>query len=287
MSLVTVKESLSQNLATLESAVAPEVIAELKSFTALTIAGIDDKAGYKAVDEARKVAKKQRIAVDKMRKEMGEEALRYKQAVDDTARRIQSEIISPAEEHCKAEIERIDAERARIEKEKKITAEIESLWDEAHESNRQFDAVKAEALRLEKQRLEQEEKERQLAEKQAEIDRKEREARIAAEAEEKARRAAQERIEKAEREAAEAKMRAEQAERAAAEKSEREAREKAEAEQRRLALAPDIEKARTYLLKIQEIEIPKFNDRDMENMIDKIVDSVAIALENLATKEAV
>ena len=198
MELKTVNASLQKGLKKIETAVSPEVIQKLESFKSLTIAGINDKAGYEMVNRARITAKNQRIALDKMRKEMGEEALRYKQAVDSTAKRIQDTIIAPAEEHLKAEIERINAEKARIELAAKIEKEIAACWEEAHTANEQFDDQKAETERLEKQRIEQAEKEAELAAKQAEIERKEREARIAAESRAAAEREAKAKIERAE-----------------------------------------------------------------------------------------
>lgn len=83
----------------------------------LTINGLDDKAGYERVDTRRKGYVKQRTGVERIRKEYNEEAqARIKK--NNAAAKFVTEIIGRAEDHLRAEVDRIDNERRRIEREK-------------------------------------------------------------------------------------------------------------------------------------------------------------------------
>lgn len=230
MTDIQVKDNLRAGLQKIETMVTPEIVVKLETALSLTITGIDDKDGFEAVDAMRKLAKAQRVAVDKTRKAEGEEALKYKRAVDSTAKRIITKIIAPAEEHCKAEIARINAEKERIETARRIAQEIADVWDLAHDINRQVDEQRAEAERLEVQRIEQERVAKELEAKQAEIARKEREAKIAKEAKEKA---------------------------------EREAREAAAQEKERLERLPDVQKMQEYLKSLLAQHIPVTDDEEI------------------------
>jgi hypothetical protein len=69
--------------------VADAVIAEMADkYLPLKINGIDDREGFKAVHAARMIVKDSRIKVEKKRKELKEDALRYGQAIlDEEARK--------------------------------------------------------------------------------------------------------------------------------------------------------------------------------------------------------
>lgn len=104
-----------------------EKIGEIREYCSrLTIAGVDDKAGYKAVDEARKSVKRLRCAVQNREKELGKPYLELGRLIKSRAK----ELIVPLEEieeQQEKKLAAIDAERKRIEAEKAEAARIEAL----------------------------------------------------------------------------------------------------------------------------------------------------------------
>lgn len=158
-----------------------------EQFMPLTIAGIDDKAGYKAVHAARMKVKNLRVAVEKKRKELKADALAYGKLVDSIAGEI-TEMIEPIEESLRIKQDAIDMEVERIKAEKLLAERL--AREEAERVAREQEAAR---LREESARREAE-----LAAERARL-----------EAERTAWRAEQERIAaeaRAEREALEAKM---------------------------------------------------------------------------------
>lgn len=92
-------------------------IAELRSaYMALTVAGVDDKAGLAKVHEARMEIKGHRVNVEKTRKALKEGALAYGRAVDAEAKRLTG-LLEPIEEHLVKQEEAIEAEKQRIKAE--------------------------------------------------------------------------------------------------------------------------------------------------------------------------
>lgn len=93
-------------------------IAEMKdSFMPLKINGIDDKEGYKKVKEARIIVKNKRIEVEKRRKELKEDSLKYGRAVDAEAKRITG-LLVPIEYYLQHQEDVIEQEKDRIRMEK-------------------------------------------------------------------------------------------------------------------------------------------------------------------------
>lgn len=111
---------------TLEAPVRPEfaewrkqdaAIAEMREkFLPLTINGIDDKDGFKAVHDARMIVKNTRVAVEKKRKELKEDALAYGRAVDSEAKRLTA-MLEPIESHLEAEESAVTEAKAKIQRE--------------------------------------------------------------------------------------------------------------------------------------------------------------------------
>ena len=92
------------------------IIAELvEKFSPLKINGLSDKAGYKAVHDARMEVKRVRNLIEKGRKAIKEEALRFGQTVDAEAKRLTA-LLAPVEAHLTAEEEAVDNEKERIKK---------------------------------------------------------------------------------------------------------------------------------------------------------------------------
>lgn len=90
------------------------IIASMASeYLPLKINGLTDKAGFAKVHEARMVVKNFRVTIEKTRKELKADALKYGQTVDAEARRL-AELIAPIETHLEAEENAITAEKERI-----------------------------------------------------------------------------------------------------------------------------------------------------------------------------
>ena len=93
-------------------------ISEIKQkYSGLIISGIDDKEGYKIVSDARKFVKSKRVEVEKKRKELKEDSLKFGRAIDSEARRITGEL-SPIEHSLSQTQKLIDDELAEIKKKK-------------------------------------------------------------------------------------------------------------------------------------------------------------------------
>ena len=106
-------------------------IADLSTrYMVLKINGLDDKDGFAMVHKARMDVKERRIAVEKTRKELKEDALRYGQAIDKEAKRITA-LLEPIENHLAEEEGKIQAEKDRIkaEADAKEAARIQSRID--------------------------------------------------------------------------------------------------------------------------------------------------------------
>ena len=91
-----------------------EIKAELMP---LKIESIDDKEGYEKVSKAIKFVVSKRTAVEQKRKELKADSLAYGRAVDARAKEI-TDMLSPVEEHLKAEKQKIDDLQAEIERQK-------------------------------------------------------------------------------------------------------------------------------------------------------------------------
>ena len=87
-------------------------------YMSLRVASPQDKSGYKSAEVALKRVARLRISVEKTRKALKADALRYGKAVDAEARRIR-EAIEPIEEHLKAQCDVVRLEEAR----QKVAAE--------------------------------------------------------------------------------------------------------------------------------------------------------------------
>lgn len=259
-----------------------------EQFMPLVIQSPEDKAGAKRVREARLTVKNERIAVEKTRKALKEDALRYGQAVDAEARRITA-MLEPIEEHLEAQEQAIAAEVSRraqaveIAKREKLRLRMEALaanrstllpLDVAAMSDEQFDAELSRSA-TEYQAAQERERVEAAAREEA---RKAEEARMAAARAEQARIAAEQKAE-AERLAAERRKldeerashaRAEElrlaGERAAQAERDRIAREERErvaaaahaaAERQRIEAArPVAEKLLAYATAVEAVEVP-------------------------------
>lgn len=107
------------------------IIKEMEQkFMPLKIKGVTDLEGYKKVREARLFIKDKRIEVEKKRKELKEDSLRFGRAVDTEAKRITS-LLSPIEDHLDSQEKWVDSELIRIKFEKeqkeKLPSRIEKL----------------------------------------------------------------------------------------------------------------------------------------------------------------
>jgi len=108
-------------------------IAELKdSYIHLLINGVGDKNGYANVKNARAHMKSVRLDVEKKRKDLKEDSLKFGRAVDKEAKRITT-LLMEVESHLEAQMTTIDKEIARLEREeheakmKKVQDRVSSL----------------------------------------------------------------------------------------------------------------------------------------------------------------
>lgn len=103
--------------------VADSAIAEMGAkYLPLIINGIEDKVGFQMVHAARMEVKRTRLEVEKTRKDLKADALRYSQAVDGEARRITA-LLEPIESHLESQ------ELAVIKAKEKIKLEEEATKD--------------------------------------------------------------------------------------------------------------------------------------------------------------
>jgi len=188
--VTTLEESLERALQ--EYNVADATIAEWREqFLALRVTDLASKEQVDAVHKARMIVKSARVEVEKTRKRLKENALKWGRAVDAEARRITT-LLEPIEKHLGAEEDKPAAERRRIEelerreREAKLRARLEALRDAGAAaleqdvrdlSDEEFAAVLGEA-RAQKAEREAAEAERRAAEEKrlaAERERLERE----------------------------------------------------------------------------------------------------------------
>lgn len=124
-----------ETLGLIEYDVSFAAISKMKTdFAGLTIAGIEDKEGYQKVHECRMVVKNHRTAVEKKRKELKADALKYGRMVDAKAKGITEKLLE-IELPLETEEKRIDAEieaikQAKIEKEKARVENLDKAIDE-------------------------------------------------------------------------------------------------------------------------------------------------------------
>lgn len=107
--------------------VTPERIEAMKGqFAALTINGIDDKAGYKAVHEARILCVTARRDVEKQRNNMLEESREYTRKVNSDAKQLTAMIVD-IESRLEVKQQAIDDAKAKIQQERDEAVFLERL----------------------------------------------------------------------------------------------------------------------------------------------------------------
>jgi hypothetical protein len=101
-----------------------EIARMRKTFSALTIKDVNDRDGFNKVTAARKEVKAVRVQVEKERKVLVEDALKWQRQVNEAAKEITTELVEieqplqVMEDGYAAEKERIKAEAERLRKEK-------------------------------------------------------------------------------------------------------------------------------------------------------------------------
>lgn len=195
--------------------VTPEAVALMVApYRELSIAGVNDTKGYRAVDEARKVLKKTRNAIDNRRKELNRGALDYKSMVDSAAKQLIG-VTEEVEEELSNKLKAIDAEKDRIKQQRLQTRidrlaaigasfdvrQLEAMSDatfeelhaakaEEHEAKLKQEAEEAEQRRLQEEqiardreelaRMKKEQDEREAAEAAAKLAKEERKRKLIA-----------------------------------------------------------------------------------------------------------
>jgi len=278
-----------------------------------TIAGIDDKAGFDMVHEARMVVKGKRIEVEKRRKELKADALAWGRKVDSEAKKIFAKL-QPIEDHLQSEEQRVLDEKQRIkeEEERREKERIQARIDELlrHECSVPFFEVAAmtdeeyekvlfnaketykvqQAIRAdeERQRQEKEEADRKAREQEEKRLAQERlrlkQIREEQEAEAAKIKAEQQRIAE-ERRSIEEEKRLEEAKKAAAETALREAERKkeieAEAAMKKEALKPDKEKLLGWIKTIHNLPDPALNTLEAKHIYQTMIGTLNETLESM------
>lgn len=294
-------------------------IAELAEiYSKLSVSGEDDSEGYKVVRSARLDIRSMRIDVERTRKELKADALRYSQAVDGEARRLTA-LLTPIEKHLQEQedivaraaerrkLAEAEAAAKKLRERMSALAEVGSplIPEDVRElSDEDFLASLAEATAARDERIKAEaeaaaEREREaarLAEERAELDKQRAQA-----AEEAAKLAA-------EREAVEAERREQQrkadiagAEERARQQAEAEAKrvaeQKAEADRkaaeeaaRREAMRPTVDKLRALADRTASLamEVPTFDgEADVRQVLHAAADKIrAIAAQHTTEEDA-
>ena len=120
-----------QNFGIVKLNITDAAIAELKEkYLPLKINGIEDKAGLKAVYDARQEVKKTRVALQKYAKDLREDAQAWAKKVIGEEKRVVGEL-EQIEEHLQAEEDAIQAikEQIKAEEEAKENARIQERMD--------------------------------------------------------------------------------------------------------------------------------------------------------------
>jgi len=248
--LLTFPDEQSQ-LAAFSQSVSDAAIATMaEQYLPLTIADVNDTAGFKQVHEARMVVKSKRVEVEKVRKMLKADALEWGRKVDSEAKRLTG-LLEPIESHLESEEKRIQDEKERIKNAARLKAEAEARAKAEAEAARLKAEQEAEAerLRIEREKLEAERRAMEEEKRQVEAE-QQRLAKIEADRQ----RAIE--LEKAKAEAAE-RARRETEERLAREAEEAKAKaEREEAAKRRAEeLRPDREKLMGVAAEIRRIRI--------------------------------
>lgn len=128
--------------------IADAVISQMgKDYMVLTVSGLDDKEGYKSVKEARLTVKSHRVEVERRRKELKEDSLRFGRAIDAEAKRITS-MLEPIETYLQSQQDIIDKEKERVKLEAECIAKekLQSRINTLMGYKQGFDALRLEAM---------------------------------------------------------------------------------------------------------------------------------------------
>lgn len=87
-----------------------------KSYLPMKINGISDKVGFAMVHEARMLVRGIRTGIEKVRKELKEDSIRWGKLVDSKAKAY-TEKLQPIEDHLEAQEKAVEDEKARLRKE--------------------------------------------------------------------------------------------------------------------------------------------------------------------------
>lgn len=127
--------------------IADAAIAQMKQeFSGLTIAGIDDREGYKKVKAAWQVVRNKRLLVEKKHKEIKADYLVVSRAIDGEKNRLVG-LLEPLEGELKTEIDRIDdlieAEKQKAEREaqERLQQRVAKLLESGIQFNGSFYAI--------------------------------------------------------------------------------------------------------------------------------------------------
>ena len=131
---------------------------------AIKVMGYDDKENCSKARNLRIVCKNTRVLVEKKRKELKSDSLRFGQAVDAEARRI-SQSLEGNESYLQSQEDIVAKHQEKLEAEARIIAEAKRLEEESkkeEQRQKELQAMEAERQRIEKERVEIEIAKREL-----------------------------------------------------------------------------------------------------------------------------
>lgn len=125
----TVNDRIQQDVQQFDPAQAK--LARFRDYLTYTVNGIEDTDGQKMVREARLEVKRERVALEKLRKGFVEDAVKYQKAINDAARGYREEM-EKIEAHLQSEETKI--ERMKQEEQERKAAEIKAMFDARRKS---------------------------------------------------------------------------------------------------------------------------------------------------------
>lgn len=258
--------------------VADSAIAEMGAkYLPLVINGIEDKVGFQMVHAARMEVKRTRLEVEKTRKDLKADALRYSQAVDGEARRITA-LLEPIESHLEGQELAVIQEKERLKKAEEMR--LDKLAQERVDAMQSFgvglsfmvargmtNEAFTDALRIAKEQAEVESAQRKKAQEEAARD---------AERREIERKAEEERLAEQRRKDAEA--------RAMMQKAHEEAQAEIEAQRRKLAA--EREALEKEIRKIEAQKAEKARQEELERWAKEAAEKAVLEAQEKAKAES-
>lgn len=265
-----------------------------KAYLPLKVENPEDIDNYITCKTAHQEVKKLRVSIDKKRKELKEESLKFGRAVDTEAKRITGKI-EKVEEHLLTQRKVVEDEKERLVKEKEEADKKEQARIKKEEEARLEKIRKEQEETAEKQRKAQEKideenrkiaaEKQKIADDKKKIEDDKRRVKEQKEWDEKVKKDKKAATEKAKQDKEAAIIKAKDEERSKIEQEKKDAEEKRIADEkkqkRQEALKPDIEKIHAFGGLLLNIEYPSLKNKEAQNIIDGCKTKIIILGQDL------